>query len=116
MPNAIPRGIAAVAVEFESEKRKPARGNAQFESKVIPKRRSAATASGRSPSPQGLSIGGRRASATVTRNPFRLAAIAVAIPAGPPPTTKTSAPIAPHFPRPLPPQQHQLRTKAGAHG
>src|ERR1022692_5253097 len=46
--------------------------------------------SGIRPSPQGLSIGAVSPSLTTTRMPWRLAAIAAANPAGPPPITKTS--------------------------
>src|SRR5580658_3692522 len=52
--------------------------------------RAASSASGIRPSPQALSIGGRRESATKTRNPSCRAAIAAASPAGPPPITRRS--------------------------
>src|SRR5689334_7750188 len=52
--------------------------------------RSRATASGISPSPQALSIGGRDFSRTVTSRPARRARMAVASPAGPPPMTTRS--------------------------
>ena len=58
---------------------------------VIPSCRSAATPFGMTPSPQVLSIGGSAPSATVTSRPCCRAAMAVARPAGPPPTTKMSA-------------------------
>ncbi len=46
------------------------------------------TAEGISPSPQALSMGPVRCSATMTDNPARAQLIAVASPAGPPPTTR----------------------------
>ena len=60
------------------------------------------------------SIGGLRASMTETRSPLSLAAIAVAIPAGPPPTTRTSCNVA-FLPWQLPPQKHEFRAEARAH-
>src|ERR1039458_3643176 len=55
-----------------------------------PSRAAAATPSGMTPSPQALSMGGSRASASVTLKPLRRAAIAAARPTGPPPITNTS--------------------------
>lgn len=91
-----PCGNLPVADEVSSQKRIPATGNATFEFKTfefkwIPRNESAATPSGRSPSPHAFSIGGLRESATVTLSPFSLTAIAVASPAGPAPTIRTSA-------------------------
>src|SRR5947199_10461876 len=57
-------------------------------------------ASGISPSPQALSSGGRRRSRTATERPASRASIAVASPAGPPPTIARSAGSPA---RPLPP-------------
>src|SRR5215210_1837083 len=54
-----------------------------------------ATASGISPSPQALSIGGWKRSRTATSSPASRARIAVASPAGPPPMTRRSAIAAP---------------------
>ncbi len=56
----------------------------------IPIRPAAVTASGMSPSPQALSMGGRFPSATITRSSLLRAAMAAASPAGPPPITNTS--------------------------
>src|SRR6185436_16285192 len=59
-----------------------------------------ATASGISPSPQALSIGGWKRSRTVARIPARRARMAVASPAGPPPMINRSSFItAPPHPR-----------------
>src|SRR6516225_6306700 len=55
-----------------------------------PRERAAARPSGMMPSPQALSMGGTRESATVTARPRRRAARAAARPAGPPPITKRS--------------------------
>src|SRR5688572_11059501 len=58
-----------------------------------------ATASGMSPSPQALSIGGWKRSRTAASSPASLARIAVASPEGPPPMTTRSAIAAPPVPR-----------------
>ena len=71
-------------------------------------------ASGISPSPQALSMGGRRASATRTSKPFCRSAIAAARPAGPPPTMSASQRIT--LPPYLPLQQQHLGAESRAHG
>src|ERR1700693_2301222 len=73
------------------------------------------TALGTSPSPQAFSIGGVLQSRTVTRSPLRVAAIAVAMPAGPAPITRTSARLSRtcHL---SPSEQYQLGAKSRAHG
>jgi hypothetical protein len=56
----------------------------------IPKSRNAFTPSGKIPSPQALSTGGRAGSTSVTESSSRAQAIEAANPAGPPPTINTS--------------------------
>src|ERR1700730_8398852 len=70
--------------------------------------------SGIRPSPHGLSIGGTAPSATITRNPRCLAAMAAAKPAGPPPITKTSVEF--NKPQASPLQEYELRTESRPHG
>src|ERR1700733_11126905 len=107
--------ISALAEENSSEKRRPENWNARLELSLIPRVARAFTASGRSPSPQGLSMGGWRESKTVTRKPRRAEAMAVAIPAGPEPTTATSESIGARPHSSLPPQKNELGAKSGTH-
>src|SRR5450755_54334 len=113
----------------------PRKGYASSSGIATPRWRKASTPSGISPSPQGLSIGGTAPSATTTLKPWRRAAIAVARPAGPPPTTNTShgfgrrvcidfvttdsvtmtVGCAISGPRRLPLQQKEFRAETGAH-
>src|SRR5580698_3456707 len=65
--------------------------------KDSPRRAAAAMPSGKTPSPQALSMGGSQPSARTTRKPLRRAAIAAAKPTGPPPITRTSGIISTVF-------------------
>src|SRR5579862_8461724 len=68
----------------------PRKGKQSRSGNCKPRQAAAATPSGMMPSPQALSMGGLRASATVTVKPLQRAASAAARPTGPPPITKTS--------------------------
>ena len=107
-----PLGNAASTASPSVRKRSPLKGYESSAGTVTPKFSSAARPSGIIPSPQGLSIGPCAPSATATRNPFCLAAIAAASPAGPPPITKTSV----EFSNPTSPsQKYKLRTEPRSH-
>ena len=90
IPSPWPRGNRASTEVAPSQKRIPGKRRPGAPSRSIPSARAAASPSGMIPSPQGLSIGGRSASATVTSKPRRRAAIAAARPAGPPPMMNRS--------------------------
>ena len=89
MPLATPLGNSAQTEERLSAKRIPRKGNPTWSGMSIPSALSSETLSGMRPSPQGLLMGGRAQSMTVTAQPIRLSAIAAAKPAGPPPTMHT---------------------------
>src|SRR5947209_20573488 len=77
-----------------------------------PSSASRAAASGINPSPQAFSIGGWRRSRTTAESPASRAPIAVASPAGPPPTIATSA-IHPSTPLETGAGVGQLRARHG---
>jgi len=89
-PIPCPSGKSPHTRMFSCAKQMPRNRNPSAGLISTPNARSAANASGIIPSPHGFSIGGAAPSASVTSSPCWRAAMAVASPAGPPPTTNTS--------------------------
>ena len=85
-----PWGKRAPTEALPSSNRIPRNAQPSVSRNTTPSSRSAATASGKRPSPHAFVMGGLAPSATITRKPLVRAAIAAASPAGPPPTTNTS--------------------------
>src|SRR5580704_14271563 len=84
-PYPVPWEILALAEDSWSEKEIPRNGYPWDESNLTPSVAKFSTAPGSNPSPQAFAIGGFLQSTTSTQSPLRVAAIAVAIPAGPAP-------------------------------
>ena len=90
-PYPVPWEIIALAEDSRSKNEMPRNGYPWHKSNLTPSLAKFATAPGSNPSPQAFAIGGFLQSTTSTQSPLRVAAIAVATPAGPAPITRTSA-------------------------